>query len=155
MSSYITDAIKAQYETVMQNMHDTFARPVLAYKDSRKVVISTNADYNYLYNNVRGDATKSIKNQVQFQTFEARILYEDKQREELVDGAANSSMKVQRPVGEVRMKVDKTGYDYIKDSKRIEIDGALFYKATDVRRHGLFSPKFFTYYLRPTEETDA
>ena len=105
----------------MANMHDTFARSVIAYKDSKKVIISTNADYNYLYRNVKGDATKSITNQVQFKTFKARVLYEDKQREELVDGEAKSTIKVQRAVGEVRLKVDLTGYNYIKDAKRIEI----------------------------------
>jgi len=25
------------------------------------------------------------------------------------------------------------------------------FKVTDVRKHGLFRPKFFTYYLRPTD----
>lgn len=155
MASYISDAQKALFEGVMSDIHETFARSVIAYKDSKRVIISTNADYNYLYRNVKGDATKSIINQVQFQTFKARVLYEDKQREELVDGEARSTIKVQRPVGEVRLKVDLTGYKYIKDAKRIEIDGSLFYKATDVRRHGLFSPQFYTYYLRPTEETDA
>ena len=37
----------------MQDMHDTFARTIFAYKDSKKVIVSTDVNFNYLYNNVR------------------------------------------------------------------------------------------------------
>ena len=51
MASFLTAAQKAEYESVMQDMHDTFARSIFAYKESQKVIVSTDPNFNYLYNN--------------------------------------------------------------------------------------------------------
>jgi|TARA_A100001015_G_C15036364_1_gene736491 hypothetical protein len=154
MPSLINSNLKAAIEEAMDNMHDTFARTIIAYKDSKRVIISTNEDYNYLYKNVNGSIEESIRHTIQFDTFKARILYADKQGQQMVDGDATASIKIERPVGEVRIKVDQIGYNYIKDAKRIEIDGALFYKNSDVRKHGLLSPRYYTYYLSPTDSLE-
>jgi len=151
MADLFTSSEKSDLESVFDDLHDTFGRSLIAFKDSTKTIISTNADFNYLYNNVKGDATKTIKNVTQYKSIKARILYEDKQRETLYDAEANAQIKVDRPVGTVRLKVDKDGYDYLKDSKRIELDGKVFVFDSDVRPFGLFSPKYYTFYLRLAE----
>jgi hypothetical protein len=149
MASFLTAAQKATYEAVMQNMHDTFARTIYAYKESQKVIVSTDPNFNYLYNNVKG--VNEIVRKTQFSALSARVLYMDKQNEVMFDSEVNSQIKVQHDIGEVRIKLDADGYAYFKDAKRVEIDGRLFFKVTNVRKHGLFRPKFFTYYLRPTD----
>jgi len=154
MASLINNNLKAAIEQAIDDMHETFARSIIAYKDSKRVIISTNEDYNYLYKNVNGSIEESIQHTVQFDTFKARILYADKQGQQMIDGDATASIKVERPIGEVRIKVDQAGYDYIKDAKRIEIDGTLFYKNSDVRKHGLLSPRYYTYYLSPTDSLE-
>lgn len=133
----------------MQNMHDTFARTIYAYKDSKKVIVSTDVNFNYLYNNVKGVKTQISK--TQFKAISARVLYMDKQNEVSFDSQVDSQVKLHHDIGEVRIKLDAEGYEYFKDAKRVEIDGRLMFKVTDVKRHGLFTPKFFTYYLRPTD----
>jgi hypothetical protein len=147
MASLLTAAQKASYEAVMQDMHDTFARTIYAYKEAQKVIVSTDPNFNYLYNNVKG--VSQIVRKSQFQTLNARILYVDKNKEEMYN--VDTQIKVERDIGEVRIKLDADGYAYFKDAKRVEIDGRLFYKITDVKKHGLFRPKFFTFYLRPTD----
>jgi hypothetical protein len=147
MASLLTAAQKASYEAVMQDMHDTFARTIYAYKEAQKVIVSTDPNFNYLYNNVKG--VSQIVRKSQFKALSARILYVDKNMEEMYN--VNTQIKVVRDIGEVRIKLDTDGYDYFKDAKRVEIDGTLFYKITNVRKHGLFRPKFFTFYLRPTD----
>ena len=147
MASLLTAAQKASYEAVMQNMHDTFARTIYAYKEAQKIIVSTDPNFNYLYNNVKG--VSQIVRKSQFQTLNARILYVDKNMEEMYN--VDTQIKVVRDIGEVRIKLDADGYAYFKDAKRVEIDGRLFYKITDVKKHGLFRPKFFTFYLRPTD----
>ena len=149
MGSYLSSNIKQQYESVMQNMHDTFSRSIFAYKDSKKVIISTDPNFNFLYNNVKG--VKTTLHRSQFKTIQARVLYMDKQNEVSFDSQVDSQTKLHHDVGEIRIKVDAEGYDYIKDAKRMEIDGRLMFKVTDVKKHGLFRAKFFTYYLRPTD----
>ena len=149
MASFLSAAQKAVYETVMQDVHDTFARIIYAYKESQKVIVSTDPNFNFLYNNVKG--VKKIIRKTQFQQLSARVLYMDKQKEVMFDAEVGSQIKVQHDIGEVRIKLDAEGYSYFKDAKRVEIDGRLFFTITDVRPHGLFRPKFYTYYLRPTD----
>ena len=149
MASFLTAAQKAAYESVMQDMHDTFARSIFAYKESQKVIVSTDPNFNYLYNNVKG--VSQIVRKSQFKSLLARVLYMDKQTEVNFDADVSSQIKVSHDIGEVRIKLDADGYAYFKDAKRVEIDGRLFFKVTDVRPHGLFRPKFYTYYLRPTD----
>jgi len=149
MSSYLSSSEKDAYEQVMQNMHETFARTIFAYKESKKVIVSTDVNFNYLYNNVKG--VKTQVNKAQFKSILARVLYMDKQNEVTFDAQVSSQIKVSHDIGEVRIKLDSEGYEYFKDAKRVEIDGRLMFKVTDVKKHGLFRPKFFTYYLRPTD----
>ena len=149
MASFLSAAQKASYEAVMQDMHDTFARTIYAYKESQKVIVSTDPNFNYLYNNVKG--VSKIVRKSQFKAISARVQYMDKQSEVMFDSEVDSQIKVQHDIGEVRIKLNAEGYSYFKDAKRVEIDGKLFFKITDVKKHGLFRPKFFTYYLRPTD----
>jgi hypothetical protein len=149
MPSYLNSNQKKQYEEVMQNMHDTFARTIYAYKESLKVIVSTDANFNFLYNNVKGVSQTIRKSQ--FQVIKARVSYMDKQNEITYDAQVGSQIKVTQNIGEVRIKVDQEGNQYFKDAKRVEIDGRLFFKITDVKKHGLFTPKFFTYYLQPAD----
>lgn len=149
MGSLFTSAQKAEYEAVMQQLHETFSRSIFAYKDSKKVIVSTDPNFNFLYNNVKG-VSQTI-NKTQFKQIPARIMYMDKQTEVNFDSEVSSQIKVSHDIGEVRIKLDTEGYEYFKDAKRVEIDGRLMFKVTDVKKHGLFTPKFFTYYLRPTD----
>ena len=149
MSSYLNSNQKKQFEGVMQNMHDTYARSIFVYKESLKVIISTDSNFNYLYNNVKG--VKQTIRKSQFKNILARISYMDKQTEINLDAEVNSQIKVSQAIGEVRIKLDKEGYEYFKEAKRVEIDGRLFFSVTDVKKHGLFGPNFFTYYLRPAD----
>ena len=149
MSSYLNSSQKEVFESVMQNMHDTFARTIFAYKDSKKVIVSTDPNFNFLYNNVKG--VKKEISRTQFKSISARVMYMDKQNEVSFDSEVNLSLKLHHDNGEKRIKLASEGHEYFKDAKRVEIDGRLMFKVTDVKRHGLFRPKFFTYYLRPTD----
>ena len=62
----------------------------------------------------------------------------DKQTEASYDSQVGSQIKVSHDIGEVRIKLDAEGYSYFKDAKRVEIDGRLMFKVTDVKKHGLF-----------------
>ena len=149
MPSYLNSDQKKEYESVMQNMHDTFARSIFVYKESLKVIVSSDPNFNYLYNNVKG--VKQTVRKSQFKQIKARISYMDKQTEINLDAEVDSQIKVSQAIGEVRIKIDREGHEYFKDAKRVEIDGRLFFTVTDVKKHGLFGTNFFTYYLRPAD----
>jgi hypothetical protein len=147
--SYLSSSQKQLFENAMQKVHDTFARSIFVYKESLKVIVSTDPNFNYLYNNVKGVSQTVRKSQ--FSVITARIHYMNKQDEISFDGEANSQLNLIQNVGEVRIKVDTEGYKYFKDAERVEIDGRMFFKVSDVRKHGLFSPKYYTFYLQPSD----
>jgi len=154
MANYISADQRTYLEGIIDNMHDTFSRDIVVCREATKVIISTDPNYNFLYKNVNGDFTKSTSFTPQSKTLKARILYEDKQREQNFDGEVNSQIKVNRPMGQVRIKLNAEGYEYFKGAKRVDLDGMRFYIDSTVRPHGLFSPKYYTYYLRPVESYD-
>ena len=151
MGSLINDSDKEQFEAVFDDIHDTFARDIKFIKEAQRVILSTDPNYNYLYKNVEG-AVKSIKRNVVQATFKARILYVGRQNEDVFDRDVDAQIKVEKHVGEVRIKVDKSGYEYLKGTKRCEFDGRKFSIVSDEMPHGLFSPKYYTFYLKAVDE---
>ena len=117
MGSLISDSDKERFQAVFENLHDTFARDIKFIKDAKRVILSTDPNYNYLYNNVRGNVA-SVKYKITEKIFKARILYIGRQNEDIFDGEAGAQIKVDKHIGEVRIKVDKEGYSYLKDTKK-------------------------------------
>jgi hypothetical protein len=150
MTSFIDNIDKDGLESVFDDLHDTFARDIKFIKDSQKIILSTNPNYNYLYKNTQGQMS-SIKNKIIQTTMKARILYVGRQFEDSFDAEAGAQIKVDKHVGEVRVKVNKDGYDFLKGAKRCELDGRIFTISSDERPHGLFSPKYYTFYLKPVD----
>ena len=151
MGSLISDSDKERFQSVFDDIHDTFARPIKFIQDATRVILSTDPNYNYLYNNVSGQVA-SVKYKITEKVFKARILYIGRQSEDAFDAEAGAQIKVDKHVGEVRIKVDAEGYSYLKGTKRCEFDGRKFSVISDEMPHGLFSPYFYTFYLKPVDE---
>lgn len=143
MPSYISDSVKKIFAEQFANLHDTFARDIVVYKEAKKVIINTDPNYNYIYNNTGGST--SIQNVPQKFIFKARILY-NTNRDAQYFGSAKTPGS-----GEVRIKLKKEDYNQIKDVKRIELDDRMFIVDSDPRAHGLFEVDFYTLYLKPVE----
>jgi hypothetical protein len=112
--------------------------------------LSTDPNYNYLYKNVRGSVS-SVQRKINSKTIKARVLYIGRQQEDLFDAQASAQLKVEKVAGEVRIKVGKVDYAYLKGTKRVEFDGRIFTMTSDERPHGLFSPQYYTFYLKPVD----
>ena len=151
MGSLINDINKNSLESVFDDLHDTFARDIKFVKDAKRIILSTDPNYNYLYKNVKGRVT-SVKRKIVEATFKARIKYIGRQDGDIFDREAASQIKVDKHVGEVRIKVDEIGYGYLKDTKRCEFDGRKFSIISDEMPHGLFSPRYYNFYLKAIDE---
>ena len=152
MTDLFSDADKQTISANLLHLHDTFGRDIILYKEAKKVVISTDPNYNHLYNSA-GATTTSVENVPVRKVFKARIRYDTDRSLEFY-GEANAQVKVNRtdPGNKVRIKLKKEDYDYIKEAKRIELDGRMFHVDSDARAHGLFDfIQFYTLFLRPIE----
>jgi hypothetical protein len=143
MSDLYTDAEKAEVAANLLHLHDTFGRDIVVYKEAQKVIISTDPNYNYLYNS-GGSTTTSVTNQPVKKIFKVRIRY-DVDNKNLMSNIGSSE------TSQVRIKLKKEDYTYISDAKRIELDGRMFHVDSDPRAHGLFDIQFYTLFLRSVE----
>ncbi len=152
MTDLFSESEKSEVSANLLHLHDTFGRDIVVYKEAQKVIVSTDPNYNYLYNS-GGATTESIENTPVRKVFKARIRYDTDRSLEFY-GEANSQVKINRgdPGNSVRIKLKKEDYDYIKEAKRIEFDGRMFHVDSDARAHGLLSAvQFYTLFLRPIE----
>jgi hypothetical protein len=147
-TSLLTAAEKSALNAVIADVHETFAREITVYKDASKVVIITDPNFNPLYNTA--GQTTSVINTPVYKTFKARILYEDDFKKQYwSEGQLNTQIKLEAVVGSVRLKITAEDYEYIKDARRVDLDGKRFVLNSSFRGHGLFDSQYYTLYLKP------
>jgi len=149
MPSYLSDAQKAQFETIMSNFHDTFARDVTLFKIGQKIGLSTNPNFNSLY----GRNSSNTTFVEQSLTVKARVRY-FKQEEEIFlnrDGNASTGgqAKILMPAGSVKIRVDSTAHEFLGETKRVEFDGKRFQVLHNPRPVGTFGPQHYDWFLAP------
>lgn len=152
MQPFFKDHEKRNIADQLLGLHETFGRDIVVYKEARKVIMSSDPSYNYLYGN-SGDQNTSVQYVPVRKVFKVRIKYDNNRDLEYM-GEANAQLKLSRPSTEslVRIKLKIEDYDYIKEAKRIELDGRLFHINSDPKFHGLFDEiQFCTLYLKPIE----
>ena len=152
MAEFLTPSERESIAANLLDLHDTFGREIIVYKEAQKVIISTDPNFNYLYKNT-GTQNQSVQNVPVKKVFKARIRY-DTDRSLEYFGETDTQVKVNRvdPSSSVRIKLKIEDYDYIKDAKRVEFDGRMFHIESDPRLHGLFDiTQFVTLFLRPIE----
>lgn len=144
MADLFSGAQKNQLEKVFEDMHDTFARDITIYKVKKDIFVATNQTYNALYSRIK-DATSSKKT-VSSTTVSARVQYLSKQ---YVSEEAGFKAPTNLPIseGQLRIKLNESGYTSFKFANRIEIDGVVWKMNTDASRVGLFSPEYYVIYL--------
>ena len=149
-NSYLTSAQKDILGNMFYDQHATFMRPITIYQTAKETVIVSNEQHNYLFQDAPMNSLTSEV--IQSGVFGARILYGKK--EDLASfnaahrqGGGDQNM-IRLEEGEVRIKLDPTGSAFLNNVERIQFDGMTFQIQTSQRPHGLFDPKFNTFYLK-------
>jgi len=154
MASFLSDSLKTVVKNAYSSFHDSFVRQITAFKIGQKIPLSSSPTYNAFYkqNTLANNLTE------QSETFNARIRYIKMEEEYFTesDGSSVSSntARIILPAGSVELKVDSTGYDYIKDAKRIEFDNKRFSIKHNPRPIGFFDAvtDYWEFILIPTDE---
>lgn len=152
MTQLISDSDKATLQLVMKDLHDTFARDVVIWKTAKQTIISTNPEHNMFFESA--PINDNVQNVPVSGTFKARILYGVKQSRKqffVREGHGEDQINAELEVGQVRIKLEADGANFIKDAVRVTLDGEIFNVDTSSRPHGLFTPNlpgfFYTFYL--------
>lgn len=145
MPSLITQEQKDIYSDILNDLHDTFARAIVFYKEPEQMILSSDPNYNPYYNNSR-----NIQYVQESGIIGGRILY-NKQLEKnysTPEGGEDSSFRFVAPDGFVRVKIRKEDWEIFKDVTDITFDGLHFENYKTPRPHGLFDVKYYTLYLK-------
>jgi hypothetical protein len=153
MSSLIPISEKISCEDAMQDVFDTFKRPIRIFKSPEKVYISTDPNFSRFGQFGRNDEmSKVVINQPVIETIEACILYGKnnsfEQYNKSSSAGQNEQIKLRDTDTRIRIKVDIIGYNILKDAKLLDIDGRNFTRDSMPRCHGLFAVTRWSFFFK-------
>jgi hypothetical protein len=147
MAGFLNQGTKDNIKLLIDRIHDTFARPIVAYKAGQKLTIYTSDGYNALYKNnptvpkqELQQNSKTIYARIKYESFDQDNFYQEKSQEKIII-----------PEGAIYIKVNKEGYDWIRLSKTVELDGKTFGVKSPGKPEGMFGPQYYKFLLIPLE----
>jgi hypothetical protein len=147
MSGFISDSQKQDIKDIVDRIHETFARPILVYKQGERLSISTTAGYNSLYK--RNPSVPKVEVQQNSRTVYARIQYKIFDQEVFYQESAQEKIII--PQGSVYIKVNYDDYLFVKDAKTVELDGLTYAIKSPGKPEGMFGPQYYKFLLIPLE----
>ena len=155
MAGFLSQNQINKINSLSDTLHTTFARTITVYKNAKKTLIASTDNWNSLYRRTNTGSNSSVEYTTVSETFEARIYYVDMDKEFLSNEAGAQSgtqNKIILPDGSVKIVVKESGYDYMREARRVEFDGTKFAIKSDGVPRGLTSNRFFTFVLTPIDE---
>jgi hypothetical protein len=154
MAGFLSSNMESAIDTMYDTLHETFAQTITVFKNSKRTVISTNSRYNNIYGRTNTGSKSNIEYTTESQSFEARVYYINMEEEYLSnnENQRGTQNKIILPNGSVKIVVKSDAYEFIKEARRLELDGIRFAIKSDGEPSGLTSNKFYTFLLTPTDE---
>ena len=156
MAGFLSQDQINKINSLADTLHTTFAKTITVYKNAKKTVIASTDSWNALYRRTNTGANSSVEYSTISDTFDARIYYVDMDKEYLAEEAGTGQVGTQNKViladGSVKIVVQETGYDYIREARRVEFDGTKFAIKSDGVPRGLTGNRFYTFILTPIDE---
>ena len=148
MAGFLTDGAITLIRSRFDTLHETFARDITVYKTNKQeVIIATDSKYNPIYG--RTSAGSRVEQETTISSnFKARIYYVKSEEDEITDAQDNVNL----PIGSVKIIVDQTAYEYIREANNVTFDGNKFSISTHANPYGMTANQFFVFYLAPINE---
>ncbi len=152
MASLISESRQRSVESVLYNLHDTFSKEITVYKNAKGVCISTSPSYNAIYGN--RSSSPSIQYEEISKKFQARVYFVKSDQEFFYNGrgADGSSDKLILPQGFVKIIVTADAHSFIKEARKVELDGCLYSIRSAGMAEGIFNTIFYEFHLTPLNE---
>lgn len=144
MAGFLSSSALAEVNSTIDTLHTTFARPIVVYKTAKETIVSTNPNFNPIYNK----ATSSVTYTERSETIQARIYYL-KTSEEILDSEGN---KTAIPAGSVKITVPSANKNYLEEGKRVVFDDKPFSIISDGKPSNFWSKRYYSFWLLPLEE---
>lgn len=153
MPSLLTDAEKAELESAITDVFDTFKRLITVYSAPEITYVSTDPNFSrfgqFGQNN---EMSTEISNEPVSQQIYATVLYnknpEFEQFNKDKTGGTYEQIKLKDHKVKVRIRVEAAGYQILKDVKKIELDSRMFEVDSPPRGHGLFTTTRWDFFFK-------
>ncbi len=147
MSSFISAAEKAEMSAQFQNLHETFGRNVVIYKDPKRVDIISSDDYISIYRDYRQGDNLQFELEPVSGIFLMRIQWQNAKKE------YDDYKILETPIPDqmCRLKMKPDAFDFLKEHKSFYVDGIACEKVGFDKPHGLFNVDFYTIYAKRRE----
>lgn len=139
MADLLSNSQKLAYGNVFNDIHDSFARPIIIFKIPKRTVISSNLSYNFAYDSDQQalDVTYTPVSGI----FQARISW---QNPSTLNGYKEIKEEIHGNI--VKLKVKKEVFDFLDNAQHVEIDGRSVQFFGSSQPHGLFGIDFYNIY---------
>ena len=149
MAGFLSDNQLTKISGVFETLHTTFSRDITIFKNPKKTVVSTSARFNPIYGRKDTGSTSNITYQTVSGVFPARVYHLTSDEAHLT---ADRQTKIILPAGSTEITVKKNAYEFIKEARRVELDGQKFSIKSDGTPQGFAGNQFYTFLLTPLEE---
>lgn len=154
MTSLLTAAEKAQCEAAIASVADTFSRPLVIVRMAEQIVISDSPAHSFIWPQAPANTPTNVIPVTG--VYQGRIWYERRQPLDLLNSTQASrigsdQINVQVQDGTARLKLDPAGATFIAGAERVQFDGNTFTIESTARPHGVFTPQYYTYWLKRTQ----
>ena len=147
----ISDSQKTKIKSIIDDIHETFARNITVYEEGEKVLISASSEFNGIYGKT-STGSSSTRKVVVSHTVNARIKYINAREQNFADGNVSSQPDIDLVDGSVRITVNADGFDILKEAKRCEFEGRKYTIDSKGNPTGIFGPQYYHFFLSPIEE---
>lgn len=141
MSSFLSAASKANIDSVLDRLHDTYKAEIFVYVEKYPDRTS-DLNYNSLYKQTSRSLQSSREKVLEKHPIFARVKYPENQSE------AAFGANIPNSKGQVRIKVDSAGSELIKIASKVEVDGVFYKIDSDPSIVGMFSSNYYIYFLK-------
>jgi hypothetical protein len=139
----------SSYKTAFENLHESFGRDVVVFKESERVTIEEVDDnFNYFYRKGRQNSVSETLQPVSG-VFKMRIKWLDPNKVE--DNQFISQIRPEVNANLCRLKMDEEAFNFISGAQVFMIDGRTCDLAGFSRPHGLVENQFFTIFAKETK----
>lgn len=147
MASYFTVDQKTAIRGLIDNVHDTFKQEVTLILPPLQTI-----DFSNSFSSVYGANSTGSKNAntPREQTIQARILYKDA-NVALFEDQVETPFRIKLPVGSVRLKVDSSSNDLIKDAIKVKIGNRFYEIVNDGQPTMMFTEHYYIWLLKPSD----
>ena len=142
MPSFLSEQEKADISAQFNNLHDTFARDVIIYKESKKVNIFTNEDYISVYRDSQQGDNFNFSYEAVSGSFPMRIKWLNPDEEK------NVPIEIDIPNQVCRLKMKKDAFNFLSGLQSLFIDGIPCEMIAGYKPHGIIDIDFYTIFAK-------